>query len=209
MSEDKTKNGFTLNKKWGGIFGKDIASPLGRLAFVSLDKPTGMAGTTPKFGFTLLVDKTDKKELEFLKAIQEMYKLMCADLWGAKAPEMVAKFKYPVFRDGDEPSTAGKVYEGFEGKWVLVCKNPRGPGQVNGITIKPDATPIEKFEAGVIVRATIQPYVGPDGVSYQARAVKLVNDDGVRFGGAPDPTGVIDHLDDAVAAVNTAQEFQL
>jgi len=67
--------------------------------------------------------------------------------------------------------------------------------------LNPGLSP-ESFEGGMICRLTVQPYLNQDGFSYSLRAIKLVKDDGVRFGGAPDPSGVMDHLDEAVSAVN-------
>lgn len=203
MAADKSKNGFTFNRQWGGIYGTDLASPLGRIAFVSLDKPTGLNGQTPKYGLSLLVPKDDADQKPFLVGIQTQCKLMISDLWGDKADEMLKKTKRPFLRSGDEPSSTGKVYEGYAGTWVIVARNGKPMGHNQGWRIlNPDKTP-DSFEGGMICRLTIQPYLGPDGFSYTLRAIKLVKDDGVRFGGAPDPTGVIDHLDEAVAAVST------
>lgn len=199
---DKTKNGFTLNAKWGGIFGMDIASPLGRIAFVSLDKPTGQNGQTPKYGLALLVSKTDEAQKAHLKAIQEMCKLMVNDLWGDRAEEMVKKIKRGFFSNGDTPSSTGLVYEGYAGNWVINARNANPNGHSRGFKILNPGMAPESFESGMICRLTIQPYLNADGFSYSLRAIKLVKDDGVRYGGAPDPTGVIDHLDEAVAAAS-------
>lgn len=206
---NKTANGFTLNTQWGGIFGTDIATALGRIAFISLDKPTGLNGQTPKYGLALLTpkkeglhDKTIEQQVTHLKAIQEMCKLMVQDLWGARAEEMLKKTKRGIFVDGDTASSTGKVYEGYPGNWVINARNASPAGHSRGWKILNPGMAPESFESGMICRLTVQPYLGPDGFSYSLRAIKMVKDDGVRFGGAPDPTGVIDNLDAAVAAAS-------
>jgi len=208
---NKTANGFTLNPKWGGIFGVDIATPLGRLAFVNLDKPTGQNGQTPKYGVAFLMPKGEglhtksyEEQKKHLVAMQEQAKLMIQDLWGARAAEMVKKMKRGIFVDGDVASSTGKVYEGYPGNWVINPRNAEPNGHSRGWKILNDGMSPEMFESGMICRLTVQPYLGVDGFSYSLRAIKLVHDDGVKFGGAPDPSGVIDNLDEAIQAVNAA-----
>ncbi len=50
-----------------------------------------------------------------------------------------------------------------------------------------------------------------DRIANVAQIIKKIRDDGTRFGGAPDASGVIDHLDEAEAAVTSAPgtEFQI
>lgn len=199
---NKTANGFTLNPKWGGIYGQDIASPLGRIAFVSLDKATGQNGQTPKYGLALLVSKTDEAQKVYLKKMMDMMKLMIKDLWGDRAAEMIKKIKRGFFADGDASSSTGKTYEGYPGNWVINARNAEPNGHSQGFKILNAGMAPEAFEGGMICRLTVQPYLNADGFSQSLRAVKLIKDDGIRFGGAPDPTGVIDHLDEAVAAAS-------
>lgn len=211
---NKTPNGFSIqiptkDKPFSGIYGKDVASPLGRIAFVNLVRPAGRPGDKPKYGVALLVpkaeglhDKTLEQQTAHLKEIQEMCKLMIQDLWGANAAENVKKIKRGIFGDGDSPSTTGKVYEGYPGNRVINARSGMPLGHSQGWRILNEGMEVERFEGGMICRLTLQPYLNADGFSYSLRAIKLIKDDGVRFGGAPDPTGVIDHLDEAVAAAS-------
>jgi len=209
MAAPKTPNGFSINKgdNYIGIFGKDIPSPLGRIAFV--DTLTKAAGTpTPKFGVALLIDKNDEAQKPELKAIQEMAKLMAIDLWGEQAANMLKKIKRNVFSNGDEPSSTGKIYEGYPGNWVINARNAYPAGHAKGFKVYGNFE-VEQFQSGMICRLVISPYLNSDGFSYTLRAIKMVKDDGVRFGGAPDPTNLLDNLDQAVAAVTTNSEINL
>lgn len=203
MSDKTTANGFYISKgdNYIGIFGKDCVTPVGRIAFVdTLVTPQGTP--TPKFGVTLLASKTDEKAKPELKAIQEMARLMALDLWGDRAQEMLKKIKRPFLNDGDEPSSTGKVYEGFPGNWVINARNKFNHEHTKGFKILNNMLP-EQFQAGMLCRLVVSPYLNSDGFSYSLRAIKFVSDDGVRFGGAPDPSSLLENLDDAVAAVQS------
>lgn len=203
MNDKTTANGFYINRgdNYIGIYGKDLPSPLGMIAFANnLKTPSGKP--TPKYGVALLVDKNDAEQKPQIDAIKNMAKLMAMDLWGDKAGEMLKKIKYPLLKDGNEPSTTtGKVYDGYPGNWVINAKNVHNHTHSQGFKIIGGMEP-EQFESGMVCRLTICPYLNSDGFSFKLRAIKYVaaKDKGVRFGGAPDPTGVIDSLDDAVSA---------
>lgn len=185
------KNGF------GGIHGVDVASPLGRAAFLFLAKKNTKF-KPEKYGLALLIDKTDKEQIAQLKVIQAQCKELVTALWGDKAEENLKKIKYPMFVNGDEKSNL----QGYAGHWVINAKNEFGPGHAQGFKILNKDMEPDSFEAGMIIRCTLQPGVGPDGFFYKLRAIKKVKDDGVRFAGGPDAASVIDHLDEAVQAVN-------
>ncbi len=203
---DKTPNGFSINKgtdlsgvPFSGIFGTDTVTPVGRIAFVDLVTPKGQR---PKYGLALLVSKTDEKAKPELKALQEKCKLMAIDFWGDKAGDMLKKAKRPFLGNGDEPSSTGKIYEGYAGNWVINARNKNSSDHAQGFKVLGNMLP-DQFQSGMLCRLVVAPYLNADGYSYTLRAIKLVNDDGVRFGGAPDPTGLLDNLDDAVSAVNS------
>lgn len=207
--KNKTPNGFSLNigDGYSGIFGKDILTPVGRIAFVNLVTPTGKP--TPKYGLSLLVDKKDETAKSELKAIQEMCKLMVVDFWGDRAGEMIKKIKRPIFGDGDSPSSTGKMYEGYAGNFVLNARNQHPPEHPRGFKIAGNNIMREQFQSGMLCRLNVSPYLNADGFSYTLRAIKLIKDDGVRFGGAPDPTGLLDAVDDAAGAVNSTDNIDL
>lgn len=203
MAENKTPNGFNIVKgdNFICIFGKDAVTPVGRIAFVdTLVKASGKP--TPKYGVAFLASKTDEKAKPELKAIQEMGKLMAVDLWGDKAGDMLKRIKRPLFGNGDEPSSTGKIYEGYAGNWVINARNAHNHEHAKGFKILGNMLP-EQFESGMLCRLVVVPCLSSDGFSYGLRAIKFVNDDGVRFGGAPDPTGLLSNLDEAVSAVNS------
>lgn len=210
---EKTANGFVIHKgvdengvPYSGIFGKDIPTPVGRIAFVNLAQPAG-AGNKAKYGLALLVSKTDEKQKPELRAIQEMAKLLALDFWGDKAADMSKRITRPIFGNGDEPSSTGKVYEGYPGHWVINAKNKKGAEHAQGFKVLGNML-VDQFQAGMLCRLVVSPYLNKDGFSYTLRAIKLVSDDGVRFGGAPDPSSLLDNLDDAVAAVNSSVNLE-
>lgn len=212
MSDKTTANGFYINRgdNYIGIYGKDIATPLGMIAFAN-GLATASGKPKPKFAIALLFGKTDESVLPEVTAIKNMAKLMAVDLWGDKAGDMLKRIQYPLFGDGDQPSkTTGKVYEGYEGNFVINAKNEFGAGHAKGFKIL-GGMEAEQFESGMVCRLTVCPYLNSDGFSYKLRAIKYVadKDKGIRFGGAPDPTGVIDNLDQAVAAVSSNATINL
>jgi hypothetical protein len=200
MSDKTTKNGFFISKGEGyvGIHGKDILTPPGRIAFVNLVTPTG--SPTPKYGLSLLVDKNDQQAQKQLAEIKTMGKLMAVDLWGENAGTMIKKIKRPIFGDGDEPSSTGKTYEGYPGNLIINARNKNNHESARGFKIHGNMLP-DQFQSGMICWLIVQPYLNADGFSYTLRGVKLKEDDGKRFGGAPDPSGLFDALGEAESAV--------
>lgn len=214
MSKNQiTPNGFSIivpskEKPYTGIFGKPVAAPLARAAFVNLGTPVGAPGQKPKYGLALLTPKNEglhNKTLDqqkvHLKAIQDMCKLMAADFWGDKAGEMAAKIKRGIFGDGDRSST-GKVYEGYPGCHVINARNAYPNGHAQGWKLLNKGWVPEQIEGGMIVRCVVQPFLNNDGFSYSLRDLMVVHDDGVRFGGAPDSSHLIEELEGAAAAAD-------
>lgn len=205
MSE-KTKNGFNLAADKTAIWGPDLVSPECRIAFADnlVTAKSSKEGAKPKFGCTLLASKSDEAVKADLKKIQATCALMLQDLFGDKAADAMKTFKANrmYFRDGDTPSATGKIYTGYEGMWAIVAKNEFGAGHSRGFKVIGKLP--EQFESGMIVRASIQPYLNQDGFSWGLRAIKFIKDDGTRFGGAPDASGLLDEFDSAVdAAANS------
>jgi len=123
----KTSNGFfiqvpTKEKPFSGIFGTDVATPLGRLAFANtlVTPAAATASQKAKYGTAFLIpkdtglhDKTFEQQKVHIKAIQDMCKLMVQDLWGDRAEQMLKLIKRRTFLDGDLPTSSGKVYDGY------------------------------------------------------------------------------------------------
>lgn len=190
--------------KFGTIHWNEFfALPLGRIAFLSLEKPN-TTFDKPKFGLNLLIDKnTEEKAL--LKPILDVAKKLPKLLWGDKAEEMYKKITNVPFRNGDD-----KEYEGFEGHYVVVANNPKGPKQAGGIKILNQGMEPEQFEAGMTCRLSVSLGLGKEGYFYKLNAIKLVKDDGVRFAGGPDGSSVIEDLDTAVEVASVNQtSFEL
>lgn len=204
--DNKTPNGFHIHSgkdengvPYSGIYGKDTITPIGRLAFVHLATPQGQ-GARAAYSVNLLVDKKNEQYIKELKEIQQMCKLMAMDFWGARAEDMLKKIKRPFFINGDEPSSTGKVYDGYPGHWIIQARNKEPKGVTKGFKVL-GSKMAEELEAGMFARLGVTPYLNADGYSYKLRAVRFEGDDGVRFGGAPDPALLFDHLEEAVAAV--------
>lgn len=210
MTDEKYK----LNEKYRGIYGKDVVLPLARCTFLNLKEPNTKFNP-PKYGLTLLVQKENNPEENLLQAAKTVCSEMLAQLTeylhqldtkekktklslADYRKEFKIRMKYPHFRDGDSL----EKYDGHVGNWVIVAK----AGDITKVKILDGRTP-DDFIAGQIVRAQVTPYLGPDGFSYQLRALRLIKDDGVRLagGGAVD---MLSQLDDAVEAVKVRESAE-
>ena len=60
---------------------------------------------------------------------------------------------------------------------------------------------VEEFQSVKLSIGVVQPYLNEDGFAWILRTVKFLENDGVSFGGAPDPSGLLDGLNEAVQAV--------
>lgn len=192
-----SKYKFFINN-YGGMHGEDQASPLGRIAFLYLDKPNTKFDP-PKYGLTHLYDKNNEEVKKTLKAIKnhclEMASEFCKYLYEKDKPKVsldefsksiIAGFAgQPIFRDGDLAK-----YEGFPGNYYIVAKNDA----LKNITFIGDTANTE-YEGGQICRIQIQPYLDKKGFSYKLRGIKLVKDDGVRFKKAPPGDSKIKDMD--------------
>lgn len=195
-----------------GVHGNDVITPVGRAAFLYLTKrndkfPNPRTGKG-KYGITLLFKKDDEIIKTQLKAVQDM----CVDManffaqnqWKKTDKKIpFAKFKesviaafagQPFLRDGDTTK-----YEGFSGHWYIVAKNDEISG-AGGIVLQDNRHP-EEFEAGMLVRAQVQPYLDKKGFSYKLRRLKLIKDDGFRFAAAAGPD-LLSSLDEGIEAIS-------
>lgn len=195
---DKSKFYITGDKST--IFGEDILSPLGRIAFVNLAKPEPKYN---RYGLSLLVDKKDPKEVEQLKKIQAQCGALAQAFFGEKWQEAVKKLKHPPLRNGDE-----QQYDGYPGSWVIVANTKFGANHSKGFAIRNEDMEADSYEAGMICRLEIQPGISREqGFFYKLRAIKKVKDDGKRFDGAPPAGSLLDTIDDAVEEVTTGAGF--
>ena len=198
-------NKFYINPK-DGVHGNDVVTPVGRCAFLNLDKPN-TTFDPPKYGLTLLFKKDDEAAKAQLKAMQamclEMADVFAKNLWNKTDKKIpFAKFKeatvakmaaQPIFRDGDMAK-----YESHHGCWYIVAKNAK----ITEVTFLDGRIP-QEFEPGMLVRCQVQPYVDQKGFAYKLRGIRLVKDDGERFRTAPSGGNLLAAIDDAVDAVST------
>jgi hypothetical protein len=166
-------------------YGPRVITPLARIAFPKLDQPSGDYN---KYGCTLLFDKADEGQKEQLKKLQavcvEMADLFCKQLF-KEVNKTFDEKKYAAFKAEVVASMAGRPflksgdtskYEDFHGMWVI---NPNSKNQ----PVILDGKRAEDFKSGVLVRAEVQPAISKQGYSYGLIAIRLVKDDGKRFGG--------------------------
>lgn len=211
-----TTEEFFVNQA-GGIHSNEMfPTARGRLSFIHLKEPNPKYKPA-KYGFSLIFDNAtadqDKPLLDAIKAectkmAQFYVKTHLAKYARAlKRPQLTAKelleikvahwnSKQPVFRDGD---TTG--YQEYAGTKYIVAKNPSPDFICVGLTRS-------EFEAGMLCRAVVQPYLGEDGFAYKFTTLKLIKDDGVRFKSAPTGASMLDGLDEAVAAVEVKNAQQ-
>lgn len=193
--------GKYFENKFGGLHGEDTFTPWARAAFVNLVTPSAKF-EPPKYGLVLLVPKsvdgfpaecTDKNAQ--LKVIQTMCKEMAAQMFGDDVPEL----EYPIFNDGDHKDYA--EYDGYAGHWVISARNAEQPIMSAGQNVS-------GVIAGMWVRAQVQPYLNSKGFSYKLRGLKIVLDDGKRYGKAVSGTSLLDKLDDAVLSAGATDTVE-
>lgn len=199
---------FYINKA-GGIHGNLYPTGMGRLSFVHLKEPNTKYKPA-KYGFNLIFlpeyaennkdlngaikDECRKMAQCYVKTHLAKYArqlkkpaLTEAELLQIKVAHWNSK--QPIFRDGDATG-----YAEYAGATYIVCKNESPDFTCIGLTRS-------EFEAGMLCRCVVQPYLGEDGFAYKVTTLKLIKDDGVRYKSAPTGASMLDGLDAAVEAV--------
>lgn len=202
---------YYTSKKWGDVYGNAIRTPVGRIVFVSLDRPNEFNQGKPKYGATLLFPKSDQKAWgvlynNFYAHVQELVAQRFPGHTLENAP-MVKSW----ITDGDEPAAqSGKIYASHVGHWVLkadadVAKKP-GVIDNQGKPLDPTVLLPGMLCRFVVVPQVYQGFGG--GVSYKLQQVMLVQDDGTRLYGGPDPTSIMLAGDDEVFNENAGYQPQ-
>lgn len=196
---------------FGGLDGEDIATPIGRLAFVYLTKPNARF-EPPKYTITILFKKDDETTKPGLKKLQAA----CNDMIDYFARKHYSKVNskaiaFPAFKESISAKMAGrpflqngdeKPYDGFKDHWYLVAKVDK----IERVKTY-DNVPLEKFEAGMLAAAQVQIYLDDKGFAYRLHGLRLIKDDGVRFKtGAPRGDSLLGDIDDAEYASNANVE---
>jgi len=175
-----------------------------RVAFVTLDEPKAFEEKgTPKYSVTLLVPK-DKPEM--LLPVRRLLKAAIVEKWGEDRKKWPANlrdldFKSEISKTGKDgwPIRDGNMvdWDGFEDHWFVRCGSTLQPGVVDSkaraiLNIKNDC------QSGMFVRVQVNAFAyttGTPGASIGLNNVQFTKDDGVRFGGRQDPTGVFEAVD--------------
>lgn len=188
---------YKIHKHEKGVtlYGKRLITPLGRLAFPALVKPKVFEENgVPKYSVSLLFDKADTEQKSQVEAIEaevnkmkvELAKFLFESMGERKGETAEAKQKRfvdfatglkaemagrPTFRDGDM-----QKYDSHHGCIYISCNSKDRPVILDG-------REASELQAGMIVRAEVQPSVSKQGVAWGISAIRLVKDDGTRFGG--------------------------
>ena len=173
---------------------KFMVFPPGRAYFVKLTRPD------PKFNkyqVTVLYDKTNKAVQPALKALIAEYKRLVAFKYGDKVPSSLV---VPPVKDGDtatdkEGNLLRLKYKEYAGRFFITIGNKDPIRVVSGAkeTLK-DIEPSLVMN-GVIIDGTLQCLLYADGCSWQAKVVRLVKDDGVRYQIGPDSAALLGALE--------------
>lgn len=164
-----------------------LTTPLARLSFPSLDRPTKMAGSqgAEKFQATLLFTPADfsPADIERWKRIkQAVARTMLEKFPAAFDPQtkrLLPGYKNPIRSGMEKPNTTG-YGQGVE---FFRAASTYKPGLVNARKVE---LPFSDFYAGCFVRATISPWTfdnsGNRGVGLNLHNLMKIAD-GEAFGG--------------------------
>lgn len=180
--------------QYGGVYGAMVVMPIGRLAMPHLAKPS--TKFTPRYQATCLFDRKDPEAVRGLEIGCAELQEIADQTWGqgAGADEMVAT----AVKNGDE-----KDYQGYAGCNYISASSDL---QHRPTVVGPDHKPMDpaQLQAGMKVRFVVTPHTysqNGGGISWQLNTVMMIEDDGVRFHGGPDPIALLKALSaTAVAA---------
>jgi len=180
------------HRKYGHVYGEDVPIPAGRAAFVYLvepkdpppsDDPDKEPGA-PRYEYVHLLDKDDPTVEKFKDYIEKMAEQMEELFNKGKGTKLSVE---DVFLDGDDSDRFDpEKYPFYENKWLLNvrsykpirCVSPEDPTE----QIDPSV-----IVGGVEVAAVVTPMLTSHGVSYKARIIQFIEDDGTRFAGGASP----------------------
>lgn len=168
------------------IVSKKVTTCVFRVAFPQVFEPN----EDDKFGLAMLFDKETANMAWFKDIVGEVTQKVQAELGGA----LPANFRGTPLKDGDIPSEAGTVYNGFPGNWVVNTYSKFKPGIVDSY-IDPqtqrlkDITDKNEFYPGCYARATVHAYSydyrGKRGISISLNNIQKVKDGDSLGGGTP------------------------
>lgn len=172
--------------QFGMVFcNETVKTPVGRFSWPSLVTPKpgmpqadGSVGQ-PRYEITVCIPKDGKGVTEFLADLN-FYRDEMVPIFNqkraAKLGEIDVMGKY-----GDGDTADHEKYPYYKGCWIISARNSKQEFNVmdaNGDDLDPAA-----IVGGMQGRLLIRPLVTGHGMSFKLEIVKLLKDDGVRFGG--------------------------
>ena len=187
---------YYKHPQFGMVFGEDLVSPIGRLAWPSLvtpkDPPPPKPGEQPgkpRFEATILYKKGNPKIDSFLETVAGQAGEMQTLYNQGKATTISIG---SIVKDGDSFDMTKYPY--YADHWVLIARNATQPEMCDANNAD---IPASSFIGGMKVRAMLQPMVTAHGLSYKLKLLQLVADDGTRFaGGTRDYRSLLGALDE-------------
>lgn len=200
-----TKNKYWKHPMYGMVFGNSVPTPIGRLSWPYLTKPKappppqeGQPEGQPRYECTLLIEKAGSEA--FVAQLKEMTDEMLILFNKGRPAALGTCMLFGKYGDGDEADL--EKYPNYKGCWVLVARNSK---VVKTVGKDRKAIETDKILGGMKGKFVITPLITAHGISYKLEVVQLVEDDGVRFGGAT--RDAVELLDACVDADEpTAQE---
>lgn len=173
---------YYKHPKFKHVYGEELNTPAGRIAFVHLVTPQdppppepGQAPGQPRFEATLVLDKNSQYVGPFLEEIATMAGEML-DCYNEGNPAKLSIES--VVKDGD--SYDMEKYPYYKNSWILVARNVKQPESLDS---QAENIAHSSFIGGQQCRFRVQPLITSKGLSYKLKVVQLLRDDGTRFAG--------------------------
>jgi hypothetical protein len=179
-----TKSDWYRHPEYGIVFGNEVfTTPVVRLAYPSLKTPKappppkpGQSQGAPSYEATLLFTKTNPEHVAWTKFAEGL------EVYNERTSAPLAALK--PCKDGDDAywQTGEKAdkYPFYKNQYLVAARNTDKPGIVG-----PDAEPCDPslLHGGCLVQCIVTLRVTSKGASYKLRAIQLIKDDGVNYGG--------------------------
>lgn len=203
-----SKSKFYKHPQYGTIYGDTIATPIGRAAWPflvnakpAMEPKAGQAAGLPRYEVTLILDPSDQKVVDWLKAVKIMTKEMVA-LYNEGKPAKLGECA--IAKDGNEFDT--EKYPYYQGKIILALRNAAKPEVYNAEMQLADNSIIT---GGNLIKAVITPLVTAHGVSYKLMKARFIKDDGTKFAGGVNNAAVVAMLGDDETEVSVEATAKL
>lgn len=180
MTKKETKKDYYIHPDFKHVYGDNITTPIGRLCWAWLDKPQpikeGFTGS-PRYGVTVLLDKSSTETIQFIDSVQEMLKGM---LLVYNKGNKTKLGELSAYQDGDDFDEATKEkYPFYVGHYLIQARNTELPQFKNS---KTEIISGADIKGGMKGRLVVTPMITSKGASYKLHLVQIAKDDGVRFG---------------------------